>query len=94
MKIKLIRDQITPSLNFKQQGLAILPKQALDYWISKTPKLTGNARSKTNLRQTTISADYDYALKLDQGYSAKSPEGMSKPTERFIKQQLDRIIKG
>lgn len=51
----------------------------------------GNARRKTILRETEISADYAYARRLDEGWSKQSPKGMLQPTieavQRYIKEQ-------
>jgi hypothetical protein len=30
---------------------------------------------------------------LDEGYSQQSPQGMSKPTEQVIKNELDKIMR-
>ena len=93
MAVKLLRNDITPSIDKIIKELDNLPKEAYDYWVKQTPKDTGNARSKTKLRGNTIRAEYDYAGALDQGRSKQAPKGMSKPTEDFIKKELDRKIR-
>lgn len=94
MTIKLVSDQVTPSLNRIQRELSALPNQALRVWIQNTPKLTGRARSQTSLvANKIIDANYDYADRLDQGYSSKRPQGMSKPTEQFLNQAIARIMR-
>jgi len=71
-----------------------VPKAATDFWIKNTPKRGGNARRKTKLvNNKTISANYDYAKRLDQGYSKKAPDGMSKPTLTFVKTLVSLILK-
>lgn len=78
-----------------EQELRKLPAQATEVFKQNTPVKTGNARSKTDLRgQNVIAADYPYAKKLDEGYSKQSPQGMTEPTKRFIKQRLNQIFKG
>lgn len=94
VKFNLVRDTITPDLNMKKRTLQNVPKEALAVWLKNTPVLTGNAQRRTRLEGTEIVAAYDYAQRLDQGYSPKRPEGMSKPTEQWLKQRLDRLFKG
>lgn len=75
--------------------LKALPQQATEYFRSITPIRTGYARRNTKLqRPDTISADYDYAQRLDQGASTQAPDGMTQPTEQWIKRQLQRIQRG
>lgn len=63
-----------------------LVDEALEYFVDKTPKRSGNARRNTSARGNTILADYPYAGRLDEGYSKQAPNGMSKPTlEHFQK---------
>ena len=68
-----------------------IPQDAYNYFVSITPIDTGNARRKTNLKGTTIEADYPYAERLDTGWSKQAPQGMVKPTERFIKDRVKKI---
>jgi hypothetical protein len=70
-----------------------LPKQAYDYFVDKTPYRTGNAQRHTRLNKNTIVADYPYSQQLDDGYSSKSPQGMTEPTEKWIQQEVDRKLK-
>lgn len=95
MKITLVRDGITPDLAQAQRELGEVPEAAYKIFRSHTPIRTGNARRKTVLEdKTTISANYDYAVRLDKGASNQAPDGMTKPTEAFIKRRTDRILKG
>lgn len=88
-----IRDEIGAKLSQVQNELRTLPNQAHKFFFDKTPKRTGNARSKTRLRGDTISAEYPYAVRLDNGWSKQAPDGMSRPTKEFIRQRLSRIGK-
>ncbi len=65
-----------------------VPDQAYDYFVAETPVRSGNARRNTNLRNTTIKADYAYAGRLDEGWSSQSPDGMTEPTVAYI----DKLI--
>lgn len=78
-----------------EQELKRLPAEATDVFKQNTPIRTGNARRHTKLEgQDKIVADYPYAQKLDDGYSRQSPQGMTEPTKRFIKQRLNKIFRG
>ena len=69
-----------------------LPKQATDHFRSITPIRTGNARKNTKLENSkTIHANYAYAQRLDTGWSKQAPNGMTKPTEEWIKQQFRKL---
>jgi hypothetical protein len=89
-----IKDNITSTLQSIEKKLASIPKEAYTEFLNETPVRSGNARRNTKLEGTKIKARYAYAGKLDQGYSKQSPEGMSKPTEDFIKKRLAQILKG
>lgn len=94
MTVRLTVDTITPSIQRMRAALQALPQAATDVWIKNTPVRTGNARSRTGLRQNRdIVADYPYAQRLDQGWSRQSPQGMSRPTQRFIDQQMRKIMR-
>lgn len=93
MGIKLVSDTLTLSLDRIQKDLRQLPADAHKFWVNQTPKKTGNARQKTKLQGNMINADYPYAQPLDKGSSRQAPQGMSRPTEKFIKSQLDRKIR-
>ena len=69
-----------------------LPSDAWQYWRSITPIATGNARRRTRLQGTKIKANYNYAVPLDDGWSKQAPQGMSRPTEEYIKRRIKRNI--
>lgn len=89
------------SLNiFNQQmdraikALKDLPEDALDEFKKNTPIRSGNARRRTYLKKDTIVADYAYAQRLDEGYSKQRPEGMTVPTEEWIREEVERRLRG
>lgn len=88
-----IDDKITPSTQAKQKQLAKIPGDAYIFFKAHTPIRTGNARSRTFLKKDTIVGAYPYAQRLDDGYSSQAPDGMSRPTEAYIKKRLDAILK-
>ena len=93
MSLKLKKDNMTSSINRIQRSLSTVATETHKFWVSKTPKDKGNARSKTVLRGNTIEANYPYAKVLDQGYSKQSPQGMSKPTQTFFTKLINRLIR-
>jgi hypothetical protein len=67
-----------------------LAREAYDYFRRETPVRSGNARSRTRLQGNEIQADYPYAQRLDEGYSSQSPQGMTKPTDKFIQEYIKK----
>ena len=76
------------------QKIDKLPREAYQEFVKDTPIRSGNARRKTKLSGNKIIAGYNYAQKLDEGFSRQAPDGMTKPTEEFIKKRMTQIIKG
>lgn len=94
MAIKLrVVNKISSSVKRIQKELNELPKEAKKEFVKNTPIRSGNARRSTKLNKDTIEANYDYAKRLDEGYSKQSPQGMTKPTEAFIKKRLKQIMR-
>lgn len=94
MSVKKINDGITASARKIQSELAKLPAQAYNFFVKATPKKTGNARRRTSLQKNqVINANYPYAQRLDNGWSKQAPDGMTKPTDKFIKGRLKQIIR-
>jgi hypothetical protein len=94
MTVKKVKDNITPSIRRINRQLNDVPPKAFDFWIKKTPKKGGNARRRTKLvNKKTIVADYNYAKRLDEGYSKQAPEGTSQPTLRFVKTLVKSILR-
>jgi len=71
-----------------------LASEAFSFFKSKTPTKTGNARNKTTLNGSDIQANYPYAKLLDEGRSKQNPEGMTKPTDKFVQDYIKRQSKG
>ena len=92
MAVKMTKNNITRDLKRIEREMKALPKETYKYWVSITPKDTGNARRSTYLIANTIHASYVYASRLDEGYSKQAPEGMTKPTEKFIEQRVKKIL--
>ena len=86
-----VQDKLSGELKKIQQQLKRLPQEAYNYFVSVTPIDTGNARRRTKLRNETIEAKYPYAQRLDEGWSKQAPDGMIKPTERFLRRRIKQI---
>lgn len=88
--------QIVKRINQLEKALDAknLAKEAYNYFKRETPIRSGNARSNTRLQGDEIWADYAYAQRLDGGYSNQAPQGMTKPTEKFIQEYINKQAKG
>lgn len=73
--------------NLDEMPIAVM-KTLYPYYISKTPIRSGNARNRTKLNKNTINSKYDYAGKLDEGWSKQAPKGFTEPSI----DQLDKLI--
>lgn len=93
LKVKLVKNVMTPELRKMQKGLDKLPKEAYEFFKDETPIRTGNARRRTRLQGEVIKADYNYATELDDGKSRQAPEGMVKPTEEYITKRVQQIMR-
>ena len=89
-----VTDNITTSLKRIKAKLKLLPQEAYKEFVKETPIRSGRARRSTKLRGNVINANYPYAKRLDEGYSDQSPDGMTTPTEAFIKKRVKQILKG
>jgi hypothetical protein len=97
------KGDISQMLSKMKKELKDVPKEAYQFFVKQTPVRSGNARRNTKLKGNTIQANYQYAEVLDKGRhmtsrgmrgSEQAPEGMTKPTEEFIQQRVDKIVKG
>lgn len=93
LKVKLVKNLVTPSLKRINSALDKLPNEAYNVFKDETPIKTGNARRRTRLQGEAIKADYDYATELDNGKSKQAPEGMVKPTEEYITKRVQQIMR-
>ena len=92
LKVKLVKNTMTPELRKMQKGLDKLPQEAYEFFKDETPIKTGNARRRTRLQGEVIKADYNYATELDDGKSRQAPEGMVKPTEEYITKRNSSLV--
>lgn len=92
--IKVIKSggSLKAFLDKKQSQLNKIPFEAHKFFVSVTPKDTGNARKNTRLKANVISADYDYATRLNQGWSKQAPQGMIKPLKNFLRKLVKQLL--
>lgn len=92
-KTRLVRTSNNIDKRFKQiqRFVQILPSNAHKFFRKTTPIDTGNARNKTKLENTTISANYNYANRLNEGYSRQARKGMTQPTIAYIRRELRKL---
>lgn len=93
MTVQKTKDTLSLSLDKMQQNIKNLAQDAHKFWVGVTPIRTGNARRRTRLNGDTITADYPYAVPLDDGRSKQAPKGMSQPTEKYIQQRMRAIMR-
>ena len=62
-----------------------------------TPKRNGYARRNTKLTKRnetfSIKSNYDYAGRLDEGWSKQAPRGFTSPSFKFLKKRLAKYFK-
>ena len=93
MSIKIKKNNLPRSIGQIQAKVDKVPKLAFAFWRKTTPKRTGNAKRRTSLKGDTIYARYPYAEQLDNGWSKQAPEGMSKPTFKYIQRILGKAVR-
>lgn len=97
IKIK-VDDRVSAKLSAIPKNLNRIAYRAYQFFVAQTPVRSGNARRNTDFVRTnsggTIHADYPYAERLDEGYSSQAPQGMTKPTLRYIRAQVRRAVRG
>lgn len=87
-----VKDLMTGEIKKIKQELAKVPRQGLAEFRSLTPIRSGNARRRTTLQGDTISADYPYAQRLDEGWSKQAPKGMTLPWEQWLRKRIKQIM--
>jgi hypothetical protein len=90
---KIVKDTMTSSIKKLEKVLKDLPEKALEIWLDNTPEKSGNARRKTRLKGNTIHANYAYAKRLNEGWSKKSPRGISDPTSDELTKHLNSKLR-
>lgn len=94
MRVKLdVKSNVAKTMNEYSKLASIVAKKTYTYFRDITPERTGNAKRKTRLRDKTIEADYNYASKLDEGYSQQAPQGMTGPSTDYMEKTFNDEVK-
>lgn len=68
-----------------------------NFYKKKTPIKSGNARRKTKYTKSSdrykINSDYDYAERLDEGFSKQAPKGFTDPSFDYLEKQITSRFK-
>ena len=91
MALRKLSNNIERRIKKVNARLKTIPADAYQEFRSVTPVDTGNARRSTKLAANSIVADYDYANRLNTGYSRQAPGGMTDPTIEYIRDQIRKI---
>jgi len=95
MRFRVRGQHIGRRLRKMSEKLKTVPEASFWEFRRVTPLGSGNAKRKTQFDgKETITADYPYVIPLNKGSSKQAPEGMYKPTMRFTRQKVRRIIAG
>lgn len=94
MKMKIDTKALEAELADMRELKESLLVAAYKHFVSITPVRSGNARRNTKQTKDTIEADYPYANRLDTGWSKQAPNGMTGPTEQFLENEVQNILKG
>ena len=88
MRLK-VRLKSPASLEKVQKNIERIPRQAHRKFVEETPRDRGNAKRKTGfINGNTIDANYNYAVRLNEGYSKQAKLGMTVPTINYIRKLL------
>ena len=94
MKMKIDTRALEAELADMAELKTSLLQSAYKHFVSITPVRSGNARRNTKLTRDSIQADYPYAERLDTGWSKQATDGMTGPTEQFLENEVQNILKG
>ena len=90
----IVKNNISKELSGLPRKLKkTIPQKAWKFFKDHTPIDTGFARRHTKLRGTTIEARYHYASYLENGHSKQAPNGMSKPTSKYLDGLVRKILR-
>jgi hypothetical protein len=65
-----------------------LPGEMHEEFVKQTPIRTGNAKRSTELKSNEIQGNYNYANRLNTGWSRQAPNGMTEPTIEFARAKV------
>lgn len=101
MSIKINKRQVDKLFDDIEKLAPHVLEEGYEYFKSITPIDSGNARSKTVLKQSRqfdsrnnkIHAKYAYAGRLDEGWSKQAKKGMTGPTSDKMQDFADDYVR-
>ena len=93
--MKLNKADLKRLQNDIDKAISTSMQDTYNYYKKETPKKGGNARNKTkfNKSRNSINSNYDYAGRLDSGWSKQSPKGFTKPSLNFLENTITKKFK-
>ncbi len=93
--MKLNKADLKRLQNNIDKAISTSMQDTYNYYKKETPRKGGNARNKTkfNKSRNSINSNYDYAGRLDSGWSKQSPKGFTKPSLDFLEKTITKKFK-
>ncbi len=93
--MKLNKADLKRLQNDIDKAISTSMQDTYNYYKKETPRKGGNARNKTkfNKSRNSINSNYDYAGRLDSGWSKQSPKGFTKPSLNFLENTITKKFK-
>lgn len=88
---RVTRDRYTARSREINRFLEKLPAMMHEKFVEVTPIDTGNAKSKTELNGNEIQGNYDYANRLNTGWSKQAPQGMTDQVIDHVREELRKL---
>lgn len=85
---KVTPNRIGPRLDDVRRFMQKLPGEMHEEFVKQTPIRTGNAKRSTELKSNEIQGNYNYANRLNTGWSRQAPNGMTEPTIEFARAKV------
>lgn len=85
---KLTPNRIGPRLDQVRAFMNELPRDMHEEFVNNTPIRTGNAKRSTDFKSNEIQGNYNYANRLNKGWSRQAPNGMTDPTIEYARQRV------
>lgn len=88
---RVTRDRMQSRSRQIDRFLKNLPQMMHDKFVEVTPIDTGNAKNSTELDGNKIIGNYNYANRLNTGWSRQAPQGMTDPVIEHVRDELRKL---
>ena len=92
MRLKIHSQNMARDLDRIRRQLPSLAVSAHQEFVRVTPRDTGNAQRSTVRRSNVISAAYNYANRLNAGWSSQAAKGMTDPTVQYLRKLVRKLL--